>query len=190
MIMALRQLGRPDGRTLYYKDRQNENTWGGGTAEWLQDGYRDVNQRASYFQVAYSSASAMVMHTLGAGSNTLHDQGCEGRIPQRVEHLQAAPAAKSAGGPVLGGYCLQCHRRHDAGDAAAPSIDQRLERGSHQQRRLRRSLVQAIEAGERAGVEFIQTVSGRNFLVALRLYGTGVEFFDQTWKPDDLVKVE
>ena len=36
---------------------------------------------------------------------------------------------------------------------------------------------------------FIQTVNGRNFLVALRLYGTGVEFFDQTWKPDDVVKV-
>jgi hypothetical protein len=36
---------------------------------------------------------------------------------------------------------------------------------------------------------WIQTVEGRNFLVALRLYGTGVEFFDQTWKPDDLVKV-
>jgi hypothetical protein len=36
---------------------------------------------------------------------------------------------------------------------------------------------------------WIQTVAGRNFLVALRLYGTGVEFFDQTWKPDDVVKV-
>jgi hypothetical protein len=37
---------------------------------------------------------------------------------------------------------------------------------------------------------FIQTVSARNFLVALRLYGTGVEFYDQTWKPDDVVKVK
>lgn len=37
---------------------------------------------------------------------------------------------------------------------------------------------------------FIQTVSGRNFLVALRLDGTGVEFFDQTWKPDDVVKMK
>jgi hypothetical protein len=27
-------------------------------------------------------------------------------------------------------------------------------------------------------------------LPALRLYGTGVEFFDQTWKPDDVVKVK
>ena len=37
---------------------------------------------------------------------------------------------------------------------------------------------------------WIQTVDGRNFLVALRLYGTGVEFFDQTWKPDDVVKAK
>ena len=36
---------------------------------------------------------------------------------------------------------------------------------------------------------FIQTVNRRNFLVASRLYGTGVEFFDQTWKPDHVVKV-
>ena len=37
---------------------------------------------------------------------------------------------------------------------------------------------------------WIQTVRGRNFLVALRLYGTGVEFFDQSWKPDDVVKIK
>jgi hypothetical protein len=37
---------------------------------------------------------------------------------------------------------------------------------------------------------WIQTVSGRNFLAAVRLYGTGVEFFDQSWKPDGVVKVK
>jgi len=36
---------------------------------------------------------------------------------------------------------------------------------------------------------WIQVNEGRDFLVALRLYGAGTEFFDQTWKPDDLVKV-
>ena len=61
MILALRQLGRPDDRQLYYKDRQYQNTWAGATAEWLQDSYLDVNQRMSHFQIAYSSASAMVM---------------------------------------------------------------------------------------------------------------------------------
>ena len=27
-------------------------------------------------------------------------------------------------------------------------------------------------------------------VTAVRLYGTGVEFFDQSWKPDDLLKVK
>jgi len=30
----------------------------------------------------------------------------------------------------------------------------------------------------------------RHVLVALRLYGTGVEFYDQTWMPDDVVSVK
>jgi hypothetical protein len=36
----------------------------------------------------------------------------------------------------------------------------------------------------------IQTVDGRNFLVALRLYGAELAFYDQTWKPDDIVRVD
>ena len=43
---------------------------------------------------------------------------------------------------------------------------------------------------EAADTNYIQTVNGRNFLAAVRLYGTGVEFFDQSWKPDDVVKVK
>lgn len=36
---------------------------------------------------------------------------------------------------------------------------------------------------------WIQTLKGRAFLVTIRLYGSGTEFYDQTWKPDDVVKV-
>jgi hypothetical protein len=68
MILANRQLGRPDERQVYYKDRQYENVWAGATSEWLQESYLDVDQRAGFFQIAFSSAPAMVMHTLGAGS--------------------------------------------------------------------------------------------------------------------------
>lgn len=68
MILARRQVGRDDQRQLYYKDRQWENSWAGATAEWMQYGTLDANQRAAFFQIAYSSAAAMVMHTTGAGS--------------------------------------------------------------------------------------------------------------------------
>jgi hypothetical protein len=37
---------------------------------------------------------------------------------------------------------------------------------------------------------WIQTLRGKAFMVALRLYGSETAFFDQTWKPDDVVKVK
>jgi hypothetical protein len=36
---------------------------------------------------------------------------------------------------------------------------------------------------------WIQTVDGRDFMVVIRLYGADLDFFDQTWKPDDVVKI-
>lgn len=37
---------------------------------------------------------------------------------------------------------------------------------------------------------WIQSLEGRDFLAVIRLYGTGIDFFDQTWIPDDVVKVK
>jgi hypothetical protein len=37
---------------------------------------------------------------------------------------------------------------------------------------------------------WIQTVDGRDFMAVIRLYGAGTEFYDQTWKPDDVVKMK
>jgi hypothetical protein len=37
---------------------------------------------------------------------------------------------------------------------------------------------------------WIQTVKGRDFMAVIRLYGADIEFFDQTWKPDDVVKIK
>jgi hypothetical protein len=37
---------------------------------------------------------------------------------------------------------------------------------------------------------FVQVIPGRHVVVAFRLYGTGVEFYDQTWKPDDFVRTD
>jgi hypothetical protein len=123
MILAMRQLGRPDDRQLYYKDRQYQNTWAGATAEWLQDGYLDVDQRASYFQIAYSSASAMVMRTLGAGSKypfTTKDAKGEFLKGSNTYKLHLPRSAREA---VLGGHRLQHHRRDNGGSSATDAVD-------------------------------------------------------------------
>jgi hypothetical protein len=37
---------------------------------------------------------------------------------------------------------------------------------------------------------WIQTLKGKASIVALRPYGSGAEFHDQTWKPDDVSKIK
>ena len=41
-----------------------------------------------------------------------------------------------------------------------------------------------------AGKNFIATVSGKGWFTLLRLYGPTKAFFDQTWKPDDIKKIQ
>jgi hypothetical protein len=41
-----------------------------------------------------------------------------------------------------------------------------------------------------AETNWIQTIEDRDFMTVVRLYGTGIEFFDQTWKTEEIVKVK
>jgi hypothetical protein len=191
MIMALRQLGRTDERNRYYKDRQWENAWAGVTSEWLQDGYLDVNQRATYFQVAYSSAPAMVMRTLGAGSKypvayrDARGEFLNGSNTYRL-HLPPNP-------PAALFWAATAYNITDGAMVEAPQLLPSINGFNKVATNSDGSIDLWFGPSKPANASesnFIQTVSGRNFLVAFRLYGTGVEFFDQTWKPDDVVKVQ
>src|SRR5215813_13617663 len=190
MILALRQLGRPDERDRYYKDRQYLNTWASGTSEWLQDGYLDVNQRASYFQVAYASAPAMVMRTLGAGSKypfTFRDARGEFLNGSNTYKLHLPPNPPAALFWAVTAYNITDGTMVEA-PQLMPSINGFNKVATNGDGSVDLWFGPAKPAAA-ADSNFIQTVSGRNFLAALRLYGTGVEFFDQTWKPDDVVKM-
>ncbi|WP_068114383.1 DUF1254 domain-containing protein [Tropicimonas marinistellae] len=191
MILAGRQLGRPDGRNMYYEDRQYENAWGGATAEWYRDGYIDLDQRASYFQFAYSSAPAMVMRTLGAGSkypNTTRDADGDFLNGSNAYRLHLPPNPPAALFWAVTAYNIT--------DGSMPETPQLLPsiNGFYDVETNEDGSIDlwfgAEKPAEAPESNWIQTVADRNFLVALRLYGTGVEFFDLTWKPDDLVKVE
>jgi hypothetical protein len=191
MILALRQLGRPDERDRYYTDRQYLNTWASGTSEWLQDSYLDVNQRASYFQVAYSSAPAMVMRTLGAGSKypfTLRDANGDFLNGSNTYKLHLPPNP-----PAALFWAVTAYNITDGTMVQAPQLMPSINGFNKVASNSDGSVDLWFAPGKPADApesNFIQTVSGRNFLVALRLYGTGVAFFDQTWKPDDVVKVK
>lgn len=191
MILALRQLGRPDGRNKYYKDRQYENVWGGATAEWLQDSYIDVNQRATYFQVAYSSAPAMVMRSLGAGSKypvALRDADGEFLDGAKSYKLHLPPNP-----PAALFWAVTAYNITDGTMTAAPQLLPSINAFNNVEKNEDGSIdiyFGPEKSADAPESNWIQTAKGRNFLVALRLYGTATEFYDQTWKPDDVVKIE
>jgi len=190
MIMAGRQLGRADKRNLYYKDRQYENTWAGGTAEWNQGTYLDIMQRASFFQVAYSSAPAMVMRTLDAGSKypfTVRDADGDFLDGAKSYKLHLPPNPPAA--------LFWAVTAYNVTDGTMPETDQALPsiNGFNKVKKNDDGSIDLFFGPRKPDASpdtnFIQTVDGRAFLVTVRLYGTGVEFYDQTWKPDDVVKL-
>jgi hypothetical protein len=191
MIMAMRQLGRSDKRTRYYPDRQYENTWAGATAEWFQDGYLDFIQRAAYFQVAYASAPAMVMRTLGAGSKypfTVRDADGDFLDGSKSYKLHLPPHP-----PAALFWAVTAYNITDGTMVEAPQLMPSIN-GFNKVEKNQDGSVDLYFGPQKpanaAASNWIQTAGGRNFLVALRLYGTGVEFFDQSWKPDDVVKLK
>ena len=191
MILANRQLGRPDGRNRYYKDRQWERAWAGGTADWMQESYLDLDQRAAFFQYAYSSAPAMVMRTIGAGSKypfTARDADgnfLNGSGRYRL-HLPPDPPAALFWAVTV----------YNVTDGTMPETPQLLPsiNGYDLIAKNADGSIDLYFSTEKpqdiAETNWIQTVAGRDFLVALRLYGAAVAFYDQTWKPDDVVKLK
>jgi hypothetical protein len=190
MILATCQLGRPDKRNLYYADRQWQNAWAGLTSEWLLDGYLDFAQRATYFQVAYASAPAMVMRSIGAGSKypfTFRD--ADGDLLHGSQtyklHVPANP-------PAALFWAATAYNITDGTMTAAaqlmPSIN-----GMNKVVKNADGSIDLYFGPKKldavADSNWIQTVDGRDLLVAFRFYGMGVEFHDQSWKPDDVVKV-
>jgi hypothetical protein len=190
MIYAWRLAGRPDGKDRYYTDRQYFNAWAGTDAAWFRPSYLDVNQRASFFQVAYSSAPAMVMDTINAGSkypSTYRDKDgdlLDGSKSYKL-HLPAGIPAKAFWAVTI----------YNPADGTMPETSQAFPSRNQMDRvppNTDGSIDLYFSPTKREGVNeknWIQTLDGRAFLVTIRLYGTGTEFYDQTWKPDDVVKV-
>jgi hypothetical protein len=189
-ILALAQLGRDDRRNYYYDDRMWQVAWAGGTAEWMQESYLDVNTRARFFQYAYSSAPAMNIHSTGAGSKypfTYHDADGEFLDGGHTYRLHLPP------NPPAGLFWATT--AYNVTDGTMPETDQLLpSTNSYYDLPTNDDGSVDIWFGPRqpdgvVDAAFVKTITGRNFIVAFRLYGTEVSFFDQTWRPDDIVKV-
>jgi len=177
-------------RVDYYDDRQYGNAWSGADANYNMPTFTDIDVRTSYFQFAYSSAPAMVVDMIGQGSKypfTVRDADGELLDGANTYRLRLPPDI-----PALLYWAVTLY---NAIDGTMPETPQLLPS---------RNQFDNVVTGDDGSVElwfapvkpdgvdernWIQSIPGRAELVAVRLYGTGPEFYDQTWKPDDVVRV-
>jgi hypothetical protein len=191
MIYAQRITGRADKMQMYYSDRQYFNAWAGVDAEFFRSTYLDLDVRAAFFQVAYSSSPAMVMGCINLGSkypSTFRDKDgdlLDGSNSYKL-HLPAGIPAKLF-------WAVTVYNPQDGSmvetDQQFPSINQmdKVPTNADGSVDLFFSPTKAQGVNEK---NWIQTLPGRAQLITIRLYGSGVEFYDQTWRPDDVVKVK
>lgn len=191
MILASRMKERPDGRNFYYNDRNYISGWNGATAEWMQKDYLDIDGRAIYFQQAYSSAPAMVMRTIGEGSKyPVAIQDADGDFLTGSNHYKMH---LPAGIPAKAFWAVTLY---NISDGTMPETDQLIpSRNGYEN--VDKNPDGSIDLyfgptkpGNVGEMNWIQTIEGRNFMAIMRLYGADIPFFDQTWKPDNIVKIQ
>lgn len=172
---------------LLWPDRQYINPFIGGSPFFLADTYMNMDNRSVFFSCAYSASPAMAMNIVGMGA----------KYPATV---------RDADGDILsGGKTYKLHLPkgiparifwsvtvYDAEHASGldngqplPSINS-MDQPVHNED----GSVDIYFAPKKPnGAEnWLATVPGKAWFILLRLYGPDQPYFDNTWKPDDIVK--
>ena len=157
----------------------------------MQESYLDVSQRNAFYQIGYSNAPAMVMRTINQGSKypiTIKDADgnfLSGSNKYKL-HLPAGIPARLFWAVTI----------YNITDGTMPETSQRFPGVNGFDNTVKNKdgsidLYFGPTKPEGApDTNWIQTINGRAFIAAVRIYGSAVEFFDQTWKPDDVVKLK
>jgi len=191
MIFAARVAGLADGADRYYKDRQWLNVWAGTDAGFFRRTYLDIDQRASFFQYVYSSAPAMVNDIINHGSKypgTYRDG--DGDLLAGSNNYKLHLPARI---PAAAFWAVTIY---NPADGTMPQTDQPfpgtngLDKPQYNADGSIDLFFGPTKPQDVNEKNWIQTLRGKAFMVALRLYGSETAFFDQTWKPDDVVKVK
>lgn len=192
MLLAQRQTMRRDKRELYYHDRNYVRVWAGSTNDWMQESYLDIDMRARFFQVAFSSAPAMVMRTVGAGSK--YPQGVWDDDGNYLNGSHTYKLHLPPDIPALLFWAVTVYNITDGTMIKAPGQQFPTINGMDKPTyNADGSIDMYFGPAKPDGVDdknFIKTVEGRDFMFVIRCYGTPLSFLDQTWKPDNLVKIK
>ncbi|MCW2309591.1 DUF1254 domain-containing protein [Rhodobium gokarnense] len=190
-VRAITFRPRERDRFYFYPDRNWYTSFTGGSHEFLDNGARGLDDRAMFHYSATGITPAMASPQVGMGSVyafTPHDATgayLDGGKTYKVTLPSPVPINNFWSFVV---YSTQ-HRSMLETDQRLAGLDSTLEDvkpnedGSY-----------TVWFGPKApkGKEgnWVQTMPGKGFMVILRLYGPLEPWFDKTWKPGDLERVD
>jgi hypothetical protein len=178
-----------DPMAQVYADRRWEWAFVGGTATWDEKGYVNVDHRAAWNYAATGNSPAMVQKTVGSGSQYLvvtrdaSGEFLDGGKNYRF-HLPVNVPVKAFWSVVV--YDTQSRSELQNGEQF-PSISQYTCPVANADGSVDIYFgPQAVKGKEK---NWIKTVPGKGWFPYLRFYSPTEAFFNQTWKPDDIVEV-
>jgi len=173
---------------LLWEDRQYVNAFIGGDPFFLEDSYLNLDNRTVYFTDAYSLSPAMAMNYVGKGAKYpvgLRDADGELLSGGRSYKLHLPPGVPAKLFWSVTVYDAEHASGLDNGQSL-PSINSMDRPTQNADGSL--DIFYGPERPENAE-NWLRTIPERGFFTILRLYGPDQPYFDQTWKPDDVVRI-
>jgi hypothetical protein len=173
---------------LQWSDRQYVNPFMGGSPFFYADTYLSLDNRTLFFLNAYSASPAMAMDIVGMGAkypSTFRDADGDllsGGKTYKL-HLPAGIPAKLFWSVTV--YDGDTASGLDNGQPL-PSINAMDRPKANADGSIDICFGPEIPKG---ADNWLRTVPGKSWFILLRLYGPEKPYFDNTWKPDDIVKV-
>jgi hypothetical protein len=174
-----------------YPDRQYEQAYIGESPDFNEKTYLNLNTRAAFFHFAYSSSEAMVKHLVNKGSKyPLSFRDADGNFLMGQNsyklHLPKDPPAKIF-------WSVAVYNSHNASGIDNgmdyPSINSKDDILVNKDGSVDFYFGPELPKGA-AKSNWLKTNPDEGWFLILRLYGTMQAYYDQTWKPDDLVKLK
>jgi len=173
----------------YYADRQYVQGLPPTSAEFKYDSYTALDRRGAFFTLAYSASPLMFLDLPDIGSKyptafvDADGEPFDGSKAYKL-HLPAGIPAKLFWSVTL--YDPLLGVGLDNGQPF-PSLNQMDKPATNADGSVD---IYFGPASPGPGKNWIATVADKGFFVNIRLYAPTKPFFDQTWKPDDVVKVK
>jgi len=178
-----------EAETKVYPDRNWEYVFVGGSHEFLKNGARNLDARILFHFTAICVTPAMVQKMVGAGS-----QYMAAYVDANGDYLDGGQTYKLHLPPNIPINNFWSVTLYDPGtrsllqtDQPKPSINSFDEPEQNDDGSCDIYFGPSAPAGKEKN--WIQTVPGKGWFTYIRLYGPLEPFFDQTWKPDDILRI-